>query len=290
MRRILSCIGRAFLETAAQPHRILLDMSAKIVSWALSAAIFAAAGMWFAARAPLEEVEVAALESGIPSLVGAGLVSTLLSNTQTLVAFVLTSAALCWVAWIFIEAFVRAGLLGLTGQSFLADATSNFRVFLWSGLLGRAVLGLGCALTLVLVAGPLLTRDVGEWALIWPDLKWALLAAGVVLCLLAFGLLTLETLVRSDGVRSLGSDFGPVVGILLPMVFLEGTLVLTATLTGIAVAQWVRSPVVLMGTLLLLLAILSVNHSYMLLVRYCAIGIMRSEMGYGHSGNHANEH
>ena len=109
-----------------------------------------------------------------------------------------------------------------------------------------------------------------------------------ILLLLSFGLMTIETLIRSDALEIFGLDLFRVFGIVLVLTLVEAGII-TATLPACAlVMEWLGSIRGLVLAGFLLTGILSVNHSYMLLVRYSAVSIMRRDIRYG-ATEHASD-
>ena len=144
-------------------------------------------------------------------------------------------------------------------------------------------------LAALIALGPLLTMPVAEWAQIWPDVRWAALAGLGILVLLAFGLMTIETLVRSDAIEVLGLDLSRVVGIVLVLALVEAGVVLGALAASALIIQWLGSPGGLVLAGILFAGVLSVSHSYILLVRYSAVGLMRRDIRYGAATEHASD-
>ncbi len=289
MNRTLAYVREGFVFASRRLHLVVLDMAAKLTWLLLAVAVFGAAGIWFASEVQLTGSDVMALESGVPAVAAAGILQSIIANWPVLVETFAIAAVLCFGGWVLLEAFVRGGLLPLTDQAVVTDAVHHFQRYLWVGLVRRTILGFGLVLTALITLGPLLTIPVGEWEQIWPDVRWAALAGLGVLVSLAFCLMTLETLIRSDAVEVLGLDLSRVVGIVLVLALLETAAVLTVAVASAVVMRIVGSVGGLIVGAVLLTSILSVNHSYMLLVRYSAIGIMRRDMRYGATTEHASD-
>ena len=125
--------------------------------------------------------------------------------------------------------------------------------------------------------GPLLTAPTGQWGQLWPEVRWPAALGLVSLLLLGFALMTLDTVVRSQTLDCLRSDFVSVIGIIGYVTLVEAVLLMVAALSATIGIGTVSSPVV--GVLLAGLALtgVSIIHSYLLLVRYFSLGIMRRE-------------
>ncbi len=289
MNRTLTYVKEGFGFASRRLHLVVLDMAAKLTWLALAIAVFGFAGVWFASGVELTGSDIMALESGVPAVAAAGILQSIISNWPILVETFAIAIVICFGGWVLLEAFVRGGLLPLSDRTFVTDAVHHFQRYLWVGLIRRTILGSGLVLTALITLGPLLTIPVGEWGQIWPDVRWAALAGLGVLVLLAFCLMTLETLIRSDAVEVLGLDLSRVVGIVLALALLETAAVLTVAVASAVAIQVVGSVGGLVVGGALLAGVLSVNHSYMLLVRYSAVGIMRRDMRYGATTEHASD-
>ena len=287
MSSALGDVRDGFILAIRRPHIVILDMVAKLAWLTLTVAVFGFAGIWFASAVQLTHNDVLALQRGVPALVAATLIQSLIENGSSLVKIFAAMAAICCVGWILLEAFVRGGLLPLTNRSFLQDAASHFRQYLCVGLIRRTILGLGVLLVVLIALGPLLTMPVREWAETWPDVRWAALAGLGILVMLAFSLMTIETLIRSNAAEVSGLHLSRVVEIVLVLALVEAGVVLAVVGASALIMQWLGSPGgrVLAG--IVLIGVLSVNHSYMLLVRYSAVGIMHRNIRSGVATEHA---
>ncbi len=285
----LDYVRNGFVLAIRRPHLVILDMIAKLAWFTLTLIVFGLAGIWYASGVQFTNSDVLALQSGVPALVAATLIRSVIANGSALVDSFAVAAVSCFLGWVLLEAFVRGGLLPLTNRSFVQDAADHFRRYLWVGLIRRTILGLGAVLAVLIALGPLLTRPVAEWGQIWPDVRWAALAGLGILVLLAFGLMTIETLIRSDALEVFGLDLSRVIGIVLVLSLVEAGVVIAALAASALVMQWVGSlgGLVLVG--IVLAGVLSVNHSYMLLVRYSAVGMLRREVRYGAATEHAKD-
>jgi hypothetical protein len=285
----LDDVRDGFLLAMRRPHLLILDLIAKLTWLILTVTVFGIAGIWFASGVQLTNSAVQAFQSGVPALVAVTLIQSVISNGSALVETFAVGAITCFGTWILLEAFVRGGLLPLTDRTFVQDAADHFLRYLWVGLIRRTTLGLGAVLAALIALGPLLTMPVAEWAQIWPDVRWAALAGLGILVLLAFGLMTIETLIRSDAIELLGVDLSRIVGIVLVLALVEAGVVLGALAASALIMQWLGSPGGLVLAGILFAGVLSVSHSYILLVRYSAVGIMRRDIRYGAATEHASD-
>ena len=141
-------------------------------------------------------------------------------------------------------------------------APASLFVFLGSSLARIAILG-SAAVTLILMS-----RGSGE----------ARIAALVAFLALTFFVTIIDTLVRSDAIDLLGVDFLGVTGLIGTLVLFEsliGASLLVILFAGfLNVANAMGALEMLVMTTLVLL-IFNFLHSYLLLVRFSAVGIMR---------------
>ena len=270
-------------------HLVILDMVAKLAWLTLAVAVFSFAGIWFASAVQLTNNDILALRSGVLAVIAVTLIQAVVMNVSALMGIFAAAAMFCIGTWVLLEAFVRGGVLPLTDQSFMSDASHHFRRYLWAGLLRRSILSLGFVLAVLIGLGPLLTMPVGQWAEMWPDVRGAAFEGLGILVCLAFGLMTLETLIRSNVMAVVGLDLGRVLAIILVLSLVEAGVIVAALALSVLIMQWIESLGGLILTGLLLTVLLSVFHSYMLLVRYSAVDIVRRDIHYGATTEHASD-
>jgi hypothetical protein len=160
------------------------------------------------------------------------------------------------LAWFLLEAFVRSRMFAERGlkpaTTYLISRLSKTTVLATAGML------------LVVVA-----------------LEGAPFLAAVIFLALAFCLTLIETLIRSDAVELLGTDLIRVTGLIGILVSFE-TIVAASLLVMLTVGFMnVARPgdaLAMLGVTSVAAAFLSILHSYLLLVRFCAVGIMRQNV------------
>ena len=278
-----------FARARRRLHFVLVDMLAKLVWMVATAIVFWSAGIWFAAAALLEESDVFAFQSGEPLLAGAAFLHVLVINSQTLFGSFIVAGTISVGIWVLIESFVRGGLLSLTGESFIHDAVGHFGRFFSTGFARRAILLMATALIVFIAFGPLLAIPMTQWPGTWIDVRWPAVAGLSMLGLLAFSLMILETLLRSDAVDALGQDLPRVVGVFGMLATIEAAFVVVAATVAVLIFEVVESPAVTAVAGVLLIGLSSAAHSYLLLVRYSAVGIMSKKKGYGTIPHYAND-
>ena len=106
----------------------------------------------------------------------------------------------------------------------------------------------------------------------------ARIAALVVFLALAFFVTIIDTLVRSDSIDLLGIDFLGVTGVIGTLVLFEsliGASLVIILVTGFLNVANAAEAFVMLAVTTLVLLILNFLHSYLLVVRFSAVGIMR---------------
>jgi len=273
---VSECLGAGFGLATRRLHLVLLDMFSKLLWLAGTFFLFWLSGIWFLSQIRLDTGEVQALQSGVLPLALATLARLLVANAASLGWVLLGAAVVSAGSWVVLEAFVHAGTLSPGDRSFSRAAFRNFVLFLLSGFARRAVLASVGLLVAFVGFGPLLTTPVGEWSQVWPDIRGPVLAGSVLVTLLAFLLMVLDTVIRSGAVESLGFQLAEVLGIVGAIALFEMSLVASAV-----VGIWTvlaRGTGDLLGSAIvtvLLVVGLSLIHSYLLLARYSSVAIMR---------------
>lgn len=270
------CLAAGFSVATRRVLLVLLDSAAKLLWLAASAVFLVLAMNWALSRIVVGAEAMAAFESGVPILAFGAMLGLLVAHQSLLVGSLFAALVLSALLWIVMEAFIRAGILPVTGRSFLRDAVTHFPRYLITGAIRRLVLLSASVLVGLVSLGPLLTSPIGQWNQAWPELRLPVLGAGI-LVLLAVFLLIIDTIVRSDAWNAVAGDLPKVASVIGALAFFEFALIAAAAII-LAVALDVAGPgrPILLGTGITV-AGLSVVHSYLLLVRYSAVGIMRHE-------------
>jgi hypothetical protein len=209
-------------------------------------------------------------DTGNPTVNGL-LAATLLrdfwmANQWAIVATVLMVLLSSAVVWIFLEAFFRRRIVRDVcgeGHGLMLSTTYPFKIFLASGLIKAAVL--------FTTAGLLVALSFAGAATI----------AVVAFLALTFVLTLLDTLIRADAVGLLGTDLIRVAGLLGILMSFEAMVATSFGAIVVAGFLNVAGPsdaVVMLGAAVLAIMFLSVLHSYLLLVRFSAIAIMRKNV------------
>ncbi len=192
---------------------------------------------------------------------------------------------LCFSAlvWFSLEAFFRRRIVrsvlnghvvaGLSprskpgGERGVKPATTcAFKVFIGSSVL----------ILIAFVRYP--TIPLAEWSALWLETRGIAVAGLVIFAALAFLLTVFETLLRSDALDLLGTDLIRVTGLIGTLVLFEsliGASLLSAVVAGFLHVARATEAIMMLAMLVLVMFILSVFHSYLLLVRFSTVGIMR---------------
>jgi hypothetical protein len=168
--------------------------------------------------------------------------------------------ALSILVWFILEAVFRRKVVS-GGPSF--GPTSGFHILLLSNATKSIALFLaGVVCVRVAMAG-------------------ALIIAVVTFVGLAFLLTLIDTLIRADAVELLGTDLFRVaglLGILMSFECMVAASALAILLAGFANMSSAVAAIAMLGAVLAAVLFLSILHSYLLLVRFSAIAIMRQNV------------
>jgi hypothetical protein len=195
--------------------------------------------------------------------------------------------AVSTIAWLLMESYFRSRLLkvesSVTESSILTGRSrlSRFSVFLASGIARTLILLSAIALVLLLTFGPLLTAPYESWGSLWRDARGAGAVGLTVFIVLAFMITVTDTLIRSDAVQLLGSHMFEVAGVVGTLLLVEACIAVSGGLAVAAALLRVSGPMesLMAAAMALLTAFcLSALHSYLLLVRFFSIDIMRRDV------------
>ena len=277
MKTASECIAGGFALATRRIYFVFLDTAAKLMWLAGSLLLVVLAMNWAFSRIAISAEMLASFNSGVPAIAGGALLSLLIAQRSLLLGTLLVAMALSILLWIGIEAFVRAGMLPVSGRSFVGDAFAYFPRYLAAGIIRRLTLFTAAILVGLVAMGPLLTSPIAQWGHAWPEVRFPALAGTGILAILALFLLFVDTIIRSDAWSAVADDLPKVAGVIGTLAFFELALIGSASGLVTVTLDIAGSGglVVLVGGLSL--AGLSVAHSYLLLVRYSAVGIMRRE-------------
>jgi len=132
-----------------------------------------------------------------------------------------------------------------------------------------------------IVFGRFLSTPLGEWPQLWLETRGAAIVSLVILTFFSFIMLLVDTLIRSDAIDLLGTNLPAVSGVIAVLAGFEALIAASFGIAFLAGLLSVSRAVEFMAMLLFAIVaavILSFLHSYLLLVRFSAIGIMRRDV------------
>lgn len=181
---------------------------------------------------------------------------------------IVTFLSIAFAIWLVLEAFFRSRMA----------RTNSFNVFFVSGTVKFAILTASALILCLISFGAFLTTPVSEWPQLWAETRGAAAAAGITFVGVAFLLTIFETLMRSNAAVLLGTDLirlTAMVGILVMFEVMIDASVVIAVLAGLLNVSRLAEAIAMAGAAGIACVFLSVLHSYLLLVRFSAVDIMR---------------
>jgi hypothetical protein len=261
---ILADIIRGAFKLAHQrAGLILMDLSWKFV-WA----IFTVITIYVAAAWMTSDLFAIGWEDtgrNLNALIALALVREFWARTKgEILSLVFLVSSFSIITWVLAEAFMRRIVVRrvhtAAGEGDARAGSYPIAVFLASSVFRSAVLTLSVVvLLLVFEAG-------------------AQVIAIVSLFGLAFAITLVDSLVRADAVELLGTDLfraGGLVGILMIVELMIGASIVVPLLAGFLNIARLRDAAVIGGGAAAAAVLLSLLHSYLLVVRFSAIAIMR---------------
>jgi hypothetical protein len=266
----------------AQTHRrlrcVFLDLLWKVVWMAFTGA--AVLGVFAWVTSILRSVPI---QRRVPSLaeplLGAALARQLWEAYATKFFWILALLLFFAIAlWTLLEAYFRAGLLPPSRESFMRSAANHFRIFLASSIAKALSLSATVLSLSVIILGRYGATPLMEWGDLWKETRGPLIVAVTIAASIWFALSVFETAIRCNALELLGTNFFQVVGLIGTLVAFEA-LIIGAFAIGVTTLLLTIS-----GSTELLLALgvstisfvfLTVLHSYLLVVRFRAVGIMK---------------
>ena len=178
------------------------------------------------------------------------------------------------VIWFVLEAVFRTKIFSTP----LPLGGHGFSIFLFSNLLKSIFLTNAVFAFGAICFSRYFVTPFAEWSQMWPDTRGAALIVVLTLAALGFLLTTIETLVRSDAIELLGTDLFRVAGLigilLLFETMISGSCALMVGVGFLSISGW-RDALLMLGTAAVGIAFMTVLHSYLLVVRFSAVVIMR---------------
>jgi hypothetical protein len=258
---MLSDILRSGFKLAHQrPGLIFLDCIWKLAWLVLTALLVIGTVVWV--TSDLQAIEWG--DTGVPAINGIVAVTILrqfwAANQGQIFALLFLVAATSALLWLLLEAFVRRKIVRDVASDAGAEKPYSLKVFLASGLLKGSLLFSSAVLLLMLSAAG------------------ARVIAIVTFIAIAFVFTILDTLIRADAVDLLGTDLIRVAGLLGILVSFEGMVaasLLVILLIGVLGVTHAASAASMFVAAVIVAGLLNLMHSYLLLVRFSAVAIMR---------------
>lgn len=268
MNLVEEAVAGGFRRALSRLHLVAADMATKLVWLFLSVACVLGAFLVFLA--------VVQPPGGPPELAGVILLARALEAWPVLAGGLLVAACVSFLVWCVLEALVRSRIIGWarTGVGF----RTVFWRFLTSGLLRRCAFVLSAAVLLVVLLGPALTGNSAEWTRTRLGSPWAWVGGGVVLVMVAFVLMLTDTLIRCDAIETLGGHVGAVVAAVSAIGLTEVAVRWAALMVTLIAVNVMPSPLGLIVAVPTVGLVLSLAHSYLLVVRYTAVDIIRQHI------------
>jgi hypothetical protein len=280
MARTLSA---AFAEANGRFGFIFLDMLWKGIWLAITIGLVFFGLAWF--TQPLAEITWES--TGVPGLdmliTGALLRQFWNANSGELIKVLLVVIGASALIWIVLEAHFRSRMLRSSFNGFALSGSHSLRLwanFAVATLFKFAVLGAAGVMLAGLILFRYFSTPVAEWPQLWLETRGAVVTGLIILSFLAFILVLIETLLRSGAVELLGKDLFGVAGIIGTLIGFESLIAasaLIALLAGLLNVSRTAEFLVMLGAAAAVIVFLNFLHSYLLLVRFSAVGIMRRD-------------
>ena len=283
--------GEVLRQGFARAHRrlglIFLDLLWKAIWCAVTFVALALIAGWFGSQ--LQNIQWQ--DTGVPALKG------LLATTALRQFLGAHASAIFWsigtmfvfsvTLWFVLEAYFRNRIVNVVAgfsprsvsrfERGLTPATT-FKTFLTSAVIKAAILFSVAFILSLIVFGRYPATPMSQWRMLWLETRGATVAGLIAFIGVAFLLTVLDTLLRSDAVELLGVDLIRVSGVIGTLVIFEamiGVSVLIVIVSGfLSVSRGIEA-IVMLFVLIFGVILLNLFHSYLLLVRFSAVDIMR---------------
>jgi len=257
---VAEILREGFARAHRRPGIILLDVVWKLIWFALTVVAIVMVVYRFVSHLEFTPINVQALDA---LRVATSVRQMWNDYGGEFLGGLIAVAGMSALFYLFLEANVRRKLVVAgSNERGPKPTTTSLTVFLGSNLARLAILG-SAAVTLAVIS-----KGSGD----------ARIAALVVFLALAFFVTIIDTLVRSDSIDLLGIDFLGVTGVIGTLVLFEsliGASLVVILVTGFLNVANAAEAFVMLAVTTLVLLILNFLHSYLLVVRFSAVGIMR---------------
>jgi hypothetical protein len=161
------------------------------------------------------------------------------------------------------------------------EGDSAFHIFLLSAVLKHFFIATALFALAAICFGRYFVTPFSEWPQLWPDTRGAFFITVVTIAALGFFLTILDTLVRNDAIELLGTDLFRVTGLITILLWFETMIVTSCAMmlgVGLLSVAGLKSAVAMLVATAAAVGLLNLLHSYLLLVRYLAVGILRQNV------------
>jgi hypothetical protein len=276
-----SILMRGFAHANQRLGAILLDIAWKIVWLGITGLGFLTVLIWINAEIGSIEITGAAPALNNPvalAILGRELWNAYAATVLSVIAGVLLTST---ILWIILEAYFRAGLLPASDESFTQSASRYFRLFLASTVAKAITATSVFVLFAVIVFGRFVRTPVAEWNTLWRDTRGSFAVALAISIVLWFAMTLLETLIRSESMELLGRELFIVVGLFAILTTIEGFVL--AILLGLILLvsgflSGLSGLLIMAAVLVLSAGALSAVRSYLLIVRYSSLAVLRLDL------------
>jgi hypothetical protein len=266
-------LREAFRLARLRIRLIFLDLLWKVIWFVLTLAALLLVGVWFGS----EFRSIGWMDTGNRAVNGALAFAVLrqfwAAHRAEMFLAVATALFFSLVIWFVLEAAFRSRIV--------SGRPRSFDTFLMSNLLKCLVVTAAGSALATICFGRYFVTPVGEWRQLWPDTRGAALVALVTVAALAFLLTIFDTLIRSDAIELLGTDLIRVTGLVGILVCAEtmisGSCAVIVGVGILNIAGW-REALAMLGAAAVAMVFMTVFHSYLLLVRFSAVDIMRKNV------------
>jgi hypothetical protein len=267
-------LDRLLREGFSDAHRriglVLLDLVWKLIWFVVTAAALSAMAAWFG----FQLRSLGWVDTANPTI-NSAIAFTLLRKfwAQYRAEVLLAVAALLFLSiavWFVLEAAFRSRMIA-----------GPFPTFLVARVLKCFFVASATLLLTAVCFGRYFATPISEWSGLWPDTAGSAVIILAAIAALGFLLTIIETLIRIDAIELLGTDLFRVTGVigilLLFEIMVSGSLAVMVAAGFLNIAG-LPSVLVMAGTAVVALIFMNALHSYLLLVRFSAIGIMRQNV------------
>ena len=275
--QVNAVLGQGFAGANRRLDAVLLDLFWKFIWLLIVATIVTGFGIWL--YAGLGTIEVSVPAERLKNPVALMLIARQLWTQYSVqfVGFVASFLIVSAVTWVVLEAYFRSGALADENVPFFENTSRHFRHFIATAVLKQLCLIGLFTLMAAIVLGPLWTAPLGEWRQLWSECVSPLLLAAAVAGILWFVLTVFETVLRLDALETFGRELFTTVGLIGVLVLFEAMMAGSVIGVGIIAMSFVSDTAglwLLLSGVILAAIVLTVLHSYLIVVRYSAMTLL----------------